>query len=92
MAWEENAKAETASTEKSSHHGMAINHKKEAPSAKIFMKILQDGKEQKKIDITDGSKADNHAVITEVNKGVVIAWVTEGKSSSGIRYSFVKIE
>ena len=79
MVWEEEAKTETAAPESSHQHGMAMSHQK-ASSAKISMKILRNGVEEKKMNITDGAQSDHHAVITEVNKGVLVAWVSENKT------------
>ena len=91
MVWEEEAKLETALSEKSSHqHGMAMSHDKKASNARIFLKLLKDGKEQIQMNLTNGSQADNHAVLTPVDNGVLVAWVTEVENSSAIRYSFIQ--
>lgn len=91
MVWEEGTlPPSSASMKKNSHqHGIVMDHK-EISSAKILLKILKDGVEEKKIDITNGNQSENHAVLTGVNKGVLIAWVNEDKNRSGIHYTYVK--
>lgn len=92
MVWEEEEEALTHSSgsiEKTNHHSMAAAHT-EISSTRISLKILKDGKEQMKMDITNGNQANHHAVLTEVNKGILIAWINEDKNKSGIRYSFIK--
>lgn len=88
--WEENASS--ASMEKNSHQHETAIANKEISSTKISLKILKDGKVQRNMDITNGSQADNHAVITGVNEGVLIAWVNEDKNRSGIQYSYIKAD
>ena len=89
MVWEEEAKAGSEAGKAGHEHGMTMSHNKKASSARIALKILKDGKEQVKKDLTNGSQADNHAVLTGVGKGVLVAWVTEDKNTSTIRYSLV---
>jgi len=90
MVWEEEAQSEAALPEKSNHHhGMVKGHSKAASSAKIILQILKGGKPQNKINLTDGAHADHHAVLTPINDGALVAWVTEVKGTSVIRYTFI---
>ncbi|NEU07157.1 exo-alpha-sialidase [Flavihumibacter sp. R14] len=93
MVWEEVAITKAAPAEKSSHqHGMEISHSKTGSLAKISLKVLKEGQEQIKMNLTDGNQADNHAVLTGLSNGVLVAWVTEDKNTSVIRYTFVKTD
>lgn len=73
-----------------SHGGMKMNHTA-AGHAKILVNILTAGIPEKAIDVTDGAAADNHAVLTPLKDGLLIAWVREGKSGSKIYYTNVAL-
>ncbi|HUH32444.1 MAG TPA: sialidase family protein [Daejeonella sp.] len=91
MVWEEAPQSESPSAQNNNKHDMNMMHSK-ASLGKISLKILKDGKAQKTLDLTNGDQSDNHAVLTATGNGVLVAWVSENKSNSGIRYAFVKTD
>lgn len=90
MVWEEGATDHmSAPVGKTNHHTMAATNT-EISLANISLKILKDGKEERKTVVNGGREADNHPVIIAVNKGVLIAWVNEGSTGTCIQYSFIE--
>ncbi|WP_316811566.1 sialidase family protein [Pedobacter heparinus] len=73
-----------------SHSEMKMSHTA-AGTAKIMLTRLPAGPNQKNIEVTDGTAADNHAVLTSVGDDVLIAWVREEKSGSKIYYSRIAL-
>lgn len=84
-------------TEEVAHEHMKMDHSKggmmkhgPAGMSKIILRILKDGSPEKTLALTDGKEADNHAVITPVNNGLLVAWVREEAKGSTIQYVDLK--
>lgn len=92
MVCEEAVSAETGKAMEMNHaHGkMEMAHAK-AGSAKIMLYSLTASAAQKPVEITDGTAADNHAVLTSVADEVLMAWVREEKSGARIYYTSVAL-
>ena len=69
-----------------SHGGMQMNHGPAAP-ASIILRIMRNGSTMKQISLTDGKFGDNHAVLTSVQNGVLVAWIREENGHSSICYT-----
>ncbi|MNK03626.1 hypothetical protein D3C87_214760 [compost metagenome] len=83
--------------EEMEHETMKMDHSKggmmkhgPAGMSKIILRILKDEIPEKTIALTDGMQADNHAVLTTVNNGLLVAWVREGAKGSAIYYAGLK--
>jgi hypothetical protein len=68
------------------HAGMEMSHAP-AVAAKIILRVMQNGMATKTIELTNGHYADNHAVITLLKDGVLVAWIREENGHSSICYS-----
>lgn len=90
MVWEEAiASGGNHSQENMSHSHMGMHHRVEtAGASQIVLKIMKDGEINKTIRVTDGHKAEHHAVISTLKNGdVLLAWMSEDSGHSGIRYT-----
>ncbi|MGY4386137.1 hypothetical protein ACVWYN_003187 [Pedobacter sp. UYP24] len=66
-------------------HGPAAN-------AKLILRLISNGNVEKKIYLTDGKEADNHAVLANDGKNTLVAWVREQSGVSKIFYANLNIE
>ncbi|WP_316789077.1 sialidase family protein [Pedobacter frigoris] len=91
MVFEEMAAAEPPHDMKMDHSkgGMKMSHGP-AASAKVVLKIVSNGEVEKSIAMTNGDLSDNHAVLTETDKGLLVSWVREGHKGAEIYYTMVK--
>lgn len=71
---------------------MAMNHQAKGGSAKIMLRILADGKEERKMEITDGAQADHHAVLTPIDGGALLAWTRDENGRSKVYYTRIAID
>nr|WP_162988929.1 sialidase family protein [Pedobacter schmidteae] len=69
-----------------SHGGMKMTHAA-AGAAKIMLRVIANGTPEAPIAVTSGAEADNHAVITSIDDGLLVAWVREAKSGSKIYFT-----
>ena len=60
-----------------------------AGNARITLTMINNGSDDKKIDVTSGEKADHHAVIESIGDQLLIAWVREENVRSTICYTLV---
>jgi len=74
------------STMKMDHSTM--NHSSTGETS-IILQILKNGDKATTIEVTDGKQADHHAVITSLNKSLLIAWIHEKDGKAQINYSNV---
>ncbi|SMD12412.1 hypothetical protein [Pedobacter nyackensis] len=70
--------------------GMTMSHSAPAGMSKIVLRISGNGEPENKIELTKGLEADNHAVLTPVNGGLLVAWVREGEKGASIHYTYLK--
>ncbi len=59
--------------------------------AKIVLRILNDGRVEKEIPVTDGKYLDHNAVITTTPDGLLMAWTREENGIRSIYYTLYKI-
>jgi len=70
--------------------GMTMNHSAPVGMSKIVLRISGNGQPENKIELTKGLAADNHAVLTPLNDGLLVAWIREGEKGATIHYAYVK--
>lgn len=73
--------------ENQSHNGMSQNMP--ASGAKIILRVLNEGKVETTIPLTDGRYADHHAVAAAVKDGLLVAWVREENGHAAVCFSRV---
>ncbi|MEJ5961035.1 sialidase family protein [Pedobacter immunditicola] len=71
-------------------HAMAGSHQP-AGLSKIVLTILKDGREQKRITISEGQHIDHHAVLSLVKDDMIIAWSREEHGKSNIFYTRLRV-
>ena len=76
------------SSKKHSMENMKKSHAT-AGNARITLTMINNGSDDKKIDVTSGEKADHHAVIESIGDQLLIAWVREENVRSTICYTLV---
>ena len=92
MVCEESDQAVAEPAMKMDHSkGMAMNHAPAAAS-KIILRVLDKGKEERNIALTDGHQPDHHAVILALDNTALIAWTREEGDRSGLVYTRVKLD
>lgn len=94
MVYEENEKVESyhkGSEAAQMHSHARMSHNSPAPAAKIILRIINTGKEDEIINLTDGKLPDHHPVLVPVKDGVLIAWVREQNNKPSIRFTRVKL-
>lgn len=79
------------------HEEMKMDHSKPgkmshepAGMSKIVLRVSDNGSPWQKTELTNGMHADNHAVLTPVDNGLLIAWVREGAPGATICYTILK--
>jgi hypothetical protein len=70
--------------------GMTMSHSVPAGMSKVVLRISGNGEPESKMELTKGLAADNHAVLTPVNDGLLVAWVREGEKGGTIHYTYLK--
>jgi hypothetical protein len=83
-------KAEAPMDMSGSHSGMKMSHGP-AVAAKIVLRIIKQGGTARMIEISTGDFADNHAVVTWVSGGLLIAWIREAHGHSSICYRKINL-
>jgi hypothetical protein len=63
-----------------------------ANHAKIVLRVLDNGKEINNFSITDAKNINHHAVLTQSNDKIILAWINENNGKSQIQYTSINIK
>jgi len=93
IVFEENLQVEQEPAMKMDHGSGAMNMTHgQAGKAKIILKIFNQGKEEKSMEISDGQDAAHHAVLTAQKDGILVAWISEKMGKPNVYYARVGID
>ena len=88
VVFEENEPDQPQKEEKMNHgHAAMSGNHQPAGLSKIVLTLLKDGREEKRITITEGQHIDHHAVLSLVKDEILVAWSREEAGQSKIFYS-----
>lgn len=93
IVWDEVVRNEHASESeplKEDHSTMMDHHA--SGYSRIIMTLFANGKISRQFPLSHESQIAHHPVITELEDGVLVAWVNEEEGKPAIAYSFIKVD
>ena len=75
------------------HTHAGMHHDEVQAGSKIVLRIIaNDGLEIQKLQLSEGSFADHHPVITRTKEGLLVAWTRNNKMLSQVVYTDVRLD
>ena len=93
VVFEENEPGNPQAAKETMNHGHAAKSGNHQPAglSKVVLMVLKDGREEKRITISEGKHIDHHAVLSLVAAKIVVAWTREEHGQSKIFYSSLPV-